>query len=290
MQVLRTPREKGRVVPPPPLVTLKHPAKWAVNMVQLLGAAAVLAYYGTQIIAGLYYLCFEVNPTITSEWHHLIADGGLRHNIRDIGEGFLGGLLAKQVIWNHYKRRSAQNRLDKLEVRLGIANVKDEKRLSVWQLMASPPLAVLYAIPGLLVASAGIYLFHRYGTHLHGDVASLRPKPTTLWSKVNATWTQNWQKKVLGYGASLFFGRRPVKGVFDDVQLWFAEQLVINERPVRWYHPPTFRARCNDVRAHGMIPPHDHGFWRSALMRSGFALSLGLAAFGFYVTTFIATS
>lgn len=290
MPALQASREKKDLLLPAPLVTIRRPIKWFTNMVQLLAAAVVLAYFGTQIIAGLYYLLFEVDPTMTSLWHHAINDNALRHNIRDIGEGFLGGLLAKQVIWNHYKKHRDQNGLDKLEIRLGIANVKDDKRLSIWQLLASPLLALLYAVPGFLIASGGIFLVHRYGTHLHTAVAPLQPRNTTLWSKVDATWSQNWQKKLLGYGASLFFGRRPVKGVFDDLQLWFAERLVIDEKRFRWYHPPTFRARCNDIRAHGRTATEYHGFWRSMVVRFGIGLSVALAGLGFYVTTFVASS
>jgi hypothetical protein len=53
----------------------------------------------------------------------------------------------------------------------------------------------------------------------------------------------------MGLAASFFFGRRPLRKVFDGVQLWFAERHVASGKPVHWYHPPTFRARCNDVAA-----------------------------------------
>src|SRR5260370_27053133 len=53
----------------------------------------------------------------------------------------------------------------------------------------------------------------------------------------------------MGFAASFFFGRRPLRKVFDGIQLWFAERHVASGKPMRWYLPPTFRARCNYVAA-----------------------------------------
>src|SRR5260370_28605850 len=67
----------------------------------------------------------------------------------------------------------------------------------------------------------------------------------------------------MGFAASFFFGRRPLRKVFDGIQLWFAERHVASGKPMRWYLPPTFRARCNyvaaQVQAGTVIPTYPHG-------------------------------
>lgn len=171
---------------PAPLVTLsRHPIRWLLNKLQLLGWAVVLTYVGVLIVAGLYYLLFEVNPTMTKLWHQAVSDNGLRHDIRNVGEGFFGGLLGQQVVWNHFRRRRPKNRLDKTEIALHIPNVKDDRRLS-WGLVAVPVLAVAYAVLGLLAA---LWISHKLQhsiDHLNSTVSALHVHVThasPLWEK-----------------------------------------------------------------------------------------------------------
>jgi hypothetical protein len=279
---------------PSPLVRLtwRTPHKWAWNKLQLLAWAVVLAYVGMLIMAGLYYVITQLDPDMKELWHTLVSNDHLRHNIRDVGEGFLGGLLAQQVIWNHYRKRRALTRLDRLEMRLHIANLKDDKQLSFWQLLASPFLAVLYAIPGFFIAW-GIALLIRHNVVPVQDATMLlqqamEPHAPTLWSRIEFVVTDNWDKKLMGLGAAFFWGRRPVKGVFDDLQLWVVEMLLRHGKPIHKVLPPTFKARYNDVARHGVPAAERHGFWWSGFLWALAIISLGLAVFGGYVLMFIA--
>jgi len=78
-----------------------------------------------------------------------------------------------------------------------------------------------------------------------------------------------------------------VRGVFDDVQLWFAERRVATNRPLRWYHPPTFKARYNGMTGETAHATLDHGLI-SALMLSLVIVGAALAVYGWYVLTYIA--
>lgn len=280
------------VILPPPLVKLsRHPIRWLLNKLHLLGWAVVLTYFGVLIVAGLYYLLFEVNPTMTRLWHQAVSNNDLRHNIRNVGEGFLGGLLAQQVVWNHFRKRKPKSLLDKTEIALHIPNVKDDRRLSIG-LVAVPLLAVGYAVPGFLAA---LWISHRLQhsvEHLNSTVSAVHVHArhaSSVWEKTKASFTQNWDKRLMGYGASFFFGRRPARGAFDDVQLWFAERRVALGKAVRWYHPPTFVARYNDIKSNGVAAAQKHqGRRQSGIMLGVVAVSLALAALGWYALNYLA--
>ena len=100
--------------------------------------------------------------------------------------------------------------------------------------------------------------------------------------------TANWDKKLIGYISAFFFGRRPAKGVFDDVQLLFAERRVTNNLGTRWYQSPTFRARVNDVQANSHGYSEVQGVWLKRIVVGLVPIGLVLAIFGWYVLTFIA--
>ncbi len=281
---------------PPPLVKLtSDPVRWLRNQGELLIAAVVLAHIGTLIVVALYYLIFEVNPTMTSWWHRTISDSALRHNIRSVGEGLLGGFLAQQVVWNHYKKKLNRNvtKLDRAEMAVRIPNVHDRRGLSVGEVLTAPVFAILYALPGFI---AGYFIVRWTHTQPHPHHA-LQPfnavhsnvtrRTISLWDRTRTIWTQGWPQKAMGLGASFFFGRRPVRGVFDDVQLWFAERRVATNRPLRWYHPPTFKARYNSLASEAAHAEVNHGLI-SALMLSLVSVGVVLAAYGWYVLTYIA--
>lgn len=279
---------------PPPLVELsRHPITWLLNKLHLLSWAVILTYIGVLIVAGLYYLLFEVNPTMTTLWHQAISNSDLRHNIRNVGEGFLGGLLAQQVVWNHFRKRKPKNLLDKTEIALHIPNVKDDRRLSAG-LMLVPFLAILYAVPGFLAALWISHKLQHSVEHLNRTVSAVHihvtPHASSVWEKTKGSFTQNWDKRLMGYGASFFFGRRPARGAFDDVQLWFAERRVTLAKPVRRYHPPTFAARYNDIMSRGVTAAQGHqGRWQSGIMLGVVAVGLALAGLGWYVLNYLAT-
>ena len=285
---------------PAPLVRpWRHPVRWLGLTVVSLAAAVLLAHVGTLDIAGLYYAVFEINSTVHAWWHTAVSDPGLRHAIRDVAEGFYGGAIAQQLVWNAFRARRVRyearpvNRLDRIEVALGIPNLRSGKELSFWQI----PYALLIWAP--IYGSVGFTVTYLLDATIRHDIALLQHTAgalgphASLWQRSQSIDTSNWDKKVMGFAASLFFGRRPLRKVFDGVQLWFAERHVAGGRPMHWYHPPTFRARCNDVAAKvaagEVIPAGRHGTLQAVLLTAAVVLAVAFAGFGYYVLTFIAT-
>ncbi len=292
-------------VQPLPLVKLTaRPIQWLRNKILLVVAALVLAYLGMLAAAGTYYLLFEVNPTMTALWHRAVSDPNLRHSIRNIGEGLYGGLFAQAVVWNHFKKRKLERkRLDNLEIKLHISNLKDDKPLSVLQLLATPFLVLLYAAPGFLLAFYVVLPVLHPVLRAFGEVASIFqpalvsnvPTPSASgFSKFQALLTSDVDKKLLGYGASLFFGRRVVKGVFDDLQLWFVERRIRSGKSVSRWYPAPYQARYNVVKeqtsTHGLgVIEHDESATLVFVKLAAGLTMLGLVLTGLYVLIFIAS-
>lgn len=288
----------GRVAPPSPLVTFgQAPRTWILQKLQLLVAAVVLAFVGMLMVVAVYYLLFEVNPTMTALWHRAVPDNNTRHNIRYVAEGLLGGFLAQQIVWNHYRRRTPlppPTALDRLEIRIGVPNPKAGRRLSLKQLLVSPLLALLYAIPGFVAALFVAALVHRYSGGAHSPTGGLRhalggraPAAQSAWQRLQTLWTRNWDKKIMGYGASFLFGRRPMRAVLDDVQLRFAERRLARNEGSRWYHLPPFQARFNEL-ARTAPSTGQYSPTVTTLIVAGAWVAIPLAAFGLYVLTYIA--
>jgi hypothetical protein len=263
--------------------------KWTWNRTQLIVWLVIFSFFGLLVFAGLYYAVFQTTDTVKQAWHGAFSDDATRHNIRDVGEGFFGGLFGLQVVWNHYKKRKA---LTAFERRLGMSSLDDDKPMSIWRTVYSYILAIPYAVPGfcaglLLIAGVHHGITHwGLGTSLQ-EVGQTTLAPS-LWSKLESFVTDNWEKKVLGYGAALFFGRRPVRGVFDDLQLWVVEQLARHGKAVAVFLPPTFRARYNDVVENGVSAPRKWDRLRSITLVALVGVAVGLAGLGAYVFMFIA--
>jgi hypothetical protein len=100
-------------------------------------------------------------------------------------------------------------------------------------------------------------------------------------------WTSGWDKKILGFAVSLV-ARRPMRPIFDSVQLWFAENRAGRRLRLHWYHPPTFQARYNAVVGDGAAVVPRHGRLESTLMVGMLVVGVGLAGFGAYVLTYVA--
>lgn len=247
-----TPRDpmRTRGDRPPPLVTVtSHPVRWMHNFIRTLVIAVVLAHVGMVVVMGLYYLLFEVYNPITRVWHHTVSDSNLRHDLRDVAEGLLDGFCAQQIFWNHYKKRDLKklNFFDRIELSLRIPNLKQADRLSRWQLATCWMVAFLYAIPGfiltlLIVRSVNLNLDSVLTIHPYA------PALQAVWGRLRNWWTSSWDKKLIGYGASLFFGRRPMSEVFDDLQFRFAARRVRTGKALRFWHPPTVQARYNELK------------------------------------------
>lgn len=65
---------------PWPLVTFKrHPLRAVINQIVTFSWLIVVGFVGIKIIAGAYYLIFELYPPLTREWHAAVPDSALRH-------------------------------------------------------------------------------------------------------------------------------------------------------------------------------------------------------------------
>jgi len=264
----------------------RHPVKWTRNKVELVAAAIVLAHIGTLIVVGLYYLLFEVYAPFTHAWHAVVPGDGTRHLLRNVYEGVLGGTLVQFVVFNHFaKRRTTVGRLDRQEMKLHIPNLKDDRPLSGWQLLVSPLLVLVYAIPGFLVGAGVAWLMRHEVTTAH-NYALLVGAPTrghSLWSPIHSLWTANKDEKVVGFFASVFLGRRPVRrgpsGLLCGPEgrsrkvasrLSPAELPGAHERGDR----PGCRRACREHRRVGLLPslafdPHRLGARRVRLLGLG---------------------
>ena len=296
-----------RQKPPPPLdaTLLRHPLRWLKNKALLVVDWLVLVHVGTLIVVALYYLAFQTIPGIKYDWDHLLTGGlhfwGLhihlallskahwaewRHLVRNVGEGLLGGVLGQAIIWNHFKvKPKPRSRVDKLEIALHIPNLKDSRRTSGWQLLALPLLVLVYAIPGFAIGAGVSHLIQHGLAHVHLHQVSSD-------AVVQSLWTGSVSQKVIGLFASFVFARRVGRGVYDDMQLLFAERRRAAGKPLVFYHRlvPTFEARYNSVSAEAAaaaIVKHDR--WATWILIALIPVGIGLAAFGYYVLAYIAT-
>ncbi|MDQ2727886.1 MAG: hypothetical protein M3Y91_08505 [Actinomycetota bacterium] len=242
--------------------------------VELLIAAVVLAHVGMLIVVALYYLLTQRSPTIKHFWDHtLVTNGDLRHSIRDVGEGILGGFLAQAIVWNHFAKShlKAGRTFDRLHDRLHIPEVPTA-------LLAS---AVFGAV-GFLALYYGLHALHAH--------AATYTSHGSLWNRTQNIWQSSWDKKAMGYAAA-FVARRPLNVIFDNLQNWFAERRVKLHKGTRFYQPPTFKARVNEIAkialdANREVPPQ--GPLQSTLMLGSLVGGLALAGYGYYVLTYVA--
>jgi hypothetical protein len=264
--------------PPPPLVGRPgdHPLLWARNTTLLALLGAIITYLCVLIVVALYYDVFETIPTVTRWWHHTIPDPTLRHAVRDVGEGLIGGLGGVFAVRNRYKPLKPRNLLDTIEIDyLHIPNVKDDRRSSLWWLLGLPVLVLIYAQIGFWIAFGVIQaaqgLFH-HAQVLASPRVDAHP---SLSAQLTAVIAQQWPQKLMGYAAAFFFGRRPAKAVFDDLQLWQCEGQVLRGRTAPpWYYPPTWRATFHDVLTTGASAAERHGRAPSWALRTA-ALACG---------------
>jgi hypothetical protein len=273
-------------MPPPLCSPVRHPIRWTKQKIEAVIDAAVLAHIGTLIVVALYYLVLGATWTpLKQPWHQLIPDDSLRHMVRGVSEGLLGGSLGQLVVFNPYKHIKAKkkklNLLDKIEIKLRIPNLKDPRPLRGWQFMLSPLYIILYAIPGFFIA-----YFALKGFHTHFNSAS--PVAHNYGDKVKAIWTSEKDQKIVGLFASIFLGRRPLKKIANDIQGWFAQRRVVKDKKIRIYHTPQFEARYNSVKSDGVNTAVKQSGWVAGLLAASIPVAILLAAYGWYVLTVIA--
>jgi hypothetical protein len=276
---------------PAPLVRpFRHPLRWTRQRLALLGVRAVFTYVGICAVAAAYYLLLEthvrlpwIGETNTQAWHHLVPNSKLRHNIRDVGEGLFGGLLAIALAYNHYRRIGRKHLVDRIEIALGIPNIKSASKLHSWQIILGVLLIPVYASVGFFVGEWLVGVIHPAVSHL------AEVQTGSLLTNIKNNFLENWPKKLIGFAAAFFFGHRPALAMIDDIQLWLAERRVALGRPLRFYHTPPFKARYNEVAASGTVRPRAS---KGIALRLTFAILtlgvIGLAGYGYYVLNYIA--
>ena len=293
---------------PPPLdaTPFRHPLRWLGTRALLGADALVLVHLGTLIVVALYYLAFQMIPGVKYDWDHALTGGlhfwGLRvhlavlspahwaqwrHLIRNVAEGLLGGVLAQAIVWNHFKvRPRPPGAVDRLEIALHIPNLRDDRRTSAWQMLALPLLVLVYAVPGFAIGALAAHLIEHGLAHLHIHQVSSD-------AVVQSLYTSNVSQKVVGLFASFVFARRVGRGVYDDVQLFFAERRRAAAKPLARYHRllPTFAARYNGIASQeaAATAVGGHGAWASRILIASIPVGIVLAGFGYYVLAYIAT-
>jgi hypothetical protein len=284
----------ARSLPPPLVRPLRHPLTWSRQHVAMLAVKAVFAYVGILIVAALYYVLLEThvhlplfNETNTEAWHELVPRSSLRHDIRDVGEGLLGGLLGIAFTYNHFRRRRPPNGVDRVEMRLGIPNIKADRKLPWWQVVYGLLLIPVYASVGFFAGEAIVSAVHPYVNH------AIESETGNLFFNIKANIVENWPRKVIGLAAAFFFAHRPAKAVIDDVQLWFAQRRVAHGSGLRFYDTPPFRARYNALLAGAEPRPAGAvrvrgGRARELLTSATLLLATAAAGYGYYVLNYIA--
>jgi hypothetical protein len=263
-----------RALPPPLVPFASHPVRWIEIKIELLVAAVTLAHIGMFIVVALYYLLTQKNPTIKHFWDNtLVTNGDLRHSIRDVGEGILGGFLAQAIVWNHFA---------KSHLRAGRIFDRLHERLHIPEIPAALLASVMFGAIGFFALYYGLHAVHAHaGVHAaHGS----------LWNRTQNIWKSSWDKKAMGYAAA-FVARRPMHVVFDDAQKWFAERRVKLHKGTRIYQPPTFKARVNDIAKTALDTHHEvaaQSPLQSTLMLGSLVVGLALAGYGYYVLTYVA--
>lgn len=253
---------------PPPLVEFSHdPLRWIQNKVMLTIDAVVLAHVGVFIVAAVYYLVTQTNPSVKHWWDTTVTPAPLRHDIRDVGEGVLASCLAQAIVWNPFKRGHKKTGQvfralhDRFRVPVGLAAV------------------VSAFLIGSVAFVVGEWILHLLSVH------TISHRVTgSLWNRTSTLWKSNWDKKALGFIAALA-ARRPLHILFDDAQAYFAGRRASAGKGPRFYHPPVFKARYNHLLANHLEVRH-YSTLLTYLMGIVVGAGVGLAGFGYYVLTY----
>jgi hypothetical protein len=256
-----------KVLPPPLVKFSRHPVRWIDNKVVLTIDAVVLAHVGVLIMAALYYLITQTNPTVKHWWDTTVTPAALRHDIRDVGEGVLASCMAQAIVWNPFTRshhktgRVFHEVHERFRMPIGLAAVMSAAAI------------------GAVAFVAGEEILHLLSVHPTSHRAA-----GSLWNRTTTVWNSNWEKKALGFIAAVA-ARRPLHILFDEAQAYFAGRRAAAGTGVRWYHPPVFRARYNYLTENRHELRH-YSALLTYVMGIVVLASIGLAGYGYYVLTY----
>jgi hypothetical protein len=229
--------------------------------------AVVLAHVGVLIVAALYYLITQTNPSVKHWWDSTVTPASLRHDIRDVGEGVLASCLAQAIVWNPFTPshqrtgRTFRQVRERFHVPIGVAAV------------------VSAAAIGAAAFTVGEIVLHWLSVH-----STAHPVAGSLWNRTSTVWKSNWDKKALGFLAAIA-ARRPLHILFDEAQAYFAGRRASAGTGLRWYHPPVFKARYNYLTENRDKARH-YPATLTYVVAVGVLSCVALAGFGYYVLTY----
>ncbi len=253
---------------PPPLVHIyRHPIRWIENKAILLLDAIILAHIGVLVVAALYYLITQTNHGVKHWWDTTVTPASLRHDIRDVGEGVLAACFAQAIVWNPFTR----------------SHRRAGHTLKEWSKKYHVPVVILSLATAFLIGAVAFAIGEAV-IHLASVKAHQHRVTGSIWNRTVTIWNSNWDKKALGFVAALV-ARRPLHILFDRSQAYFAGRRAVAGRPLRFYHPPVFKARYNYLREN-LHEVHRYPVTLTALMGLLFTASIGLAGYGYYILTY----
>jgi hypothetical protein len=276
----------------------------AIGTVQTLLYVVIAVHIGVWIVSALYYDITQVRYVIAGHqlvylkpgWDHLPKYFGfhsyswwttVRHAIRNVYEGLLGGLLG-MAVGIKFKTSKPATRIDNVLVALHLPSRHQQRRTTAIQLILSPLTVSLAGLPGFVVALAavkgGAWLSHHYHLVVHWPTVAI-PHVAVLQSYL-ATW--QWQYQLVGLVAGLFYGRKAFFKIAEDIQLFFIERRVAAGRRPGWIYPMNYRERYERVLAETGGNVEKHGAWISILMPVVLVIGLLLTVDGIYVRFWIA--
>ncbi len=195
---------------PWPLVTFKrHPLRAVINQIVTFSWLIVVGYVGIKIIAGAYYLIFELYPPLTREWHAAVPDSALRHDIRDVAEGYYATVLAHAFVFNPWKKNGLLSgitpfkQINHLATRLESAlhlpvpdSHHDPSKSTAVLWLA---LTFVYAVPGFLIGRWAVQEVSNVLLHFQATAGLLQPhaadQAAPLWNRELSTVASGWPKK-----------------------------------------------------------------------------------------------
>jgi len=230
---------------PPQLRSGYHVIVGATLLTILIGVIAA-AVVGTPDASALYYTTTQTNHGIKSAWDTVWTP--LRHAYRDDMIGLIGGLAAVFVARDLYKPLTPLTKRDQREIDFHIGkwhplgNVKDDKDLSVWQVLPLPVFVVLFGMFGFFVGNGVVmgihWLYDNWGWY-HSHVKQLAANwfsflqghigehNAAVVTRLHNSLVSSLPAKFVGLMTAFFFGRKPAKPIMDDLKRWLVKRRLI---------------------------------------------------------------
>jgi hypothetical protein len=275
----------------------EHPIRKTWNGILNVAILVIVGYIGLKYFAGLYYVLTQKIEPIRRAWNSSVH-ASLRHDIRDVGEGFSASMTAGLVAYSLWRGKSVLSRLpylsavdkrvERVERAIRIPRENDGRRSRWYQLLWGAVWVVIYAVPGFVL---GRWFVHHVEVSRIIHVVSSH---SSVWAKEIKTLTVSWPKKLIGIFCGLFVARRAARGLYDDIQFYAVRQQLEWGLPVgrlgRLLLPPGYLARYGDLSSGLDV----HETRLSPATRVGMGLLafqfLFFTGWGIYVFQYVATA